>query len=191
MSGIDERGERLVVRKLDGELSSEEEHELNKLLIRSPELRQLLESYLEQDRLAAEVLAEEVGSSAPPDLESVTAGRGSRGPLRRRTSWAAGSVGGLLVACLALFAVLWQPGIVPVQPAGENGINMAGSPAMAWPVGTGEQFQRLPEYLELPQTQEQELARRFIGVYDEQTDRYYILEVRRVCTNTQLVSGGT
>ena len=191
MSGIDERGERLVVRKLDGELSSEEEHELNKLLIRSPELRQLLESYLEQDRLAAEVLAEEVGSFAPPDLESVTAGRGPRDPLRRRTSWAAGSVGGLLVACLALFAVLWQPGIVPVQPTGENGINMAGSPAMAWPVGTGEQFQRLPEYLELPQTQEQELARRFIGVYDEQTDRYYILEVRRVCTNTQLVSGGT
>jgi len=190
VSPLDERTERLIVRKLDGELSAEEEHELNKLLIRSPESRQLLESYLEQDRLAGEVLAEEVGSSVPPELDLVMAGAAPLRPPRQRQSWVASSVGGVMVACLALFAVLWQPGMLSVPPAGDNGIHVAGSSAMALPITTGEEFQRLPAYLELPQTQEQELTRRFIGVYDEDQDRYYILEVRRVCTSTRLVSGG-
>lgn len=190
MSPLDERTERLIVRRLDGELSAEEEHELNKLLIRSPESRQLLESYLEQDRLAGEVLAEEVGSPAPPEPDLVTVGATPLRPPRERQSWLASSVGGVMVACLALFAVLWRPGFLPVRPAAENGMHVAGPAAMALPITAGEEFQRLPAHLELPQTQEQELTRRFIGVYDEDKDRYYILEVRRVCTSTRLVSGG-
>ena len=191
MSPLDERTERLIVRQLDGELSAEEQHELNKLLIRSPEARQLLESYLEQDRLAGEVLAEEIGSPAPPELGLLTGGATPLGASGQRRSWLPSSVGGLMVACLALFAVLWRPGILPVRPAADNGMHMAGPAAMALPITTGEEFQRLLAYLELPQTQEQELTRRFIGVYDEVKDRYYILEVRRVCTSTRLVSGGT
>lgn len=190
MRSVDEQTERLIIRKLDGELSLVEEHELNKVLIRSPEARTLLETYSEQDRLMGELVSEEVGSCAPPDLALVTAGAGPLSPRRHAKSWAASSAAGLMVACLALFAVLWRPAMLPVGPNGEEGAHVAGPPSLSLPVRGGDRFQRLPEYLELPQTEKQELDRQFIGVYDEKTGQLYILEVRRVSTSRRLVSEG-
>jgi anti-sigma factor RsiW len=188
MGLVNETTERLIVRKLDGELSAAEEHEFNKVLIRSPDGRRLLEEYLEQDRLAAEVLAEEVGHSPPGLREEVAAGLGPPPNPRRTASWWRSSVGGLMVACLALFAVLWRPALLPIPGRGKSGMNLAGSAAAALPVATGEEFRQLPEGLQVPQTQERVLDRRLIGVYDQQTDRYYVLEVRRVTTSTRMVS---
>jgi hypothetical protein len=51
------RVERLIVRKLDGELSEDEELQLNRELIRDPEARQLLEEYQRIDGVAAEALS--------------------------------------------------------------------------------------------------------------------------------------
>lgn len=48
--------ERLIVRQLDGELSEEEQLELNRELIRDPAARQLLEDYQGIDGLAGEAL---------------------------------------------------------------------------------------------------------------------------------------
>jgi hypothetical protein len=190
MRSVDEQTERLIIRKLDGELSLVEEHELNKVLIRSPEARTLLESYSEQDRLTRELVSEEVGSCAPPDLALVTAGAGPLSPRRHAKSWAASSAAGLMVACLALFAVLWRPAMLPIGPNGEEEARVAGPSSLGLPVRGGDRFQRLPKYLELPQTEEQELDRQFIGVYDEETGQMYILEVRRVSTSRRLVSEG-
>jgi hypothetical protein len=190
MHSVDEQTERLIIRKLDGELSLEEEHELNKVLIRSPEARALLDSYAEQDRLAAELVSEEVGSCAPPDLALVTAGAGALPPRRPAKSWAAGSAAGLMVACLALFAVLWRPATLPIGPNGEHGARMAGPSSLGLPFA-GDRVEKLPKYLELPQTERQQLDRQFIGVYDEKSGKMYLLEVRRVSTSRWLVAEGT
>ena len=45
----DERTERLITRKLDGELTEAESLELDKALVRSPEARSLLEDYERTD----------------------------------------------------------------------------------------------------------------------------------------------
>ncbi|UCG34165.1 MAG: hypothetical protein JSU68_05925 [Phycisphaerales bacterium] len=190
MRSVDEQTERLIVRKLDGELSLAEEHELNKVLIRSPEARALLDSYSEQDRLASGLVSEEVGSCAPPDLALVTAGAGSLSPRRHAKSWAASFAAGLMVACLALFAILLRPAMLPVQPNGADEARVAGSSSLGLPVGGGDRFEQLPKYFELPQTERQELDRQFIGVYDEKTGRVYILEVRRVSNSRRLVAEG-
>lgn len=52
MSHIDERIERLINRRLDGELTEEEQLELNRELIRNPEANRLLEEYQQIDELA-------------------------------------------------------------------------------------------------------------------------------------------
>jgi hypothetical protein len=190
MRSVDEQTERLIIRKLDGELSLAEEHELNKVLIRSPEARALLDSYAAQDRLAAELVSEEVGSCAPPDLALVTAGAAPLSPRRPAKSWAAGSAAGLLVACLALFAVLWRPAALPIGPNGEHGARTAGPSSLGLPFSGGDRVEKLPKYLELPQTERQQLDRQFIGVYDEKTGEMYLLEVRRVSTSRWLVADG-
>jgi len=64
---IDERTEQLVTRKLDGELTGAESHELNKLLIRSPQARALMEEYERADALAGEALRAAFEREASPD----------------------------------------------------------------------------------------------------------------------------
>ena len=74
MPEIDERTERLINRKLDGEITPDEELELNKILIRSPATRALLERSAGYDGLARAALREELGEYVPPGLEVVAAG---------------------------------------------------------------------------------------------------------------------
>ncbi len=52
MMNIDERIERLINRRLDGELTEEEQLELNRELIRNPQANRLLEEYQQIDDLA-------------------------------------------------------------------------------------------------------------------------------------------
>lgn len=77
MSQVDERIERLIVRRLDGELTDEEALELDRELLRCPAARELLEEYQRLDRVAAEALAAAIetdaGEAAP--LSVVTAPR--------------------------------------------------------------------------------------------------------------------
>ena len=58
---LDERLERLISRKLDGELTEAESLELDKLLIRSPEGRAILEEQEQLDLLASESLRTALG----------------------------------------------------------------------------------------------------------------------------------
>ncbi len=56
MIPVDDRVERLIVRSLDGEITEEEQLELNRELLRSPEAQELLEDYKSTDAIAAESL---------------------------------------------------------------------------------------------------------------------------------------
>jgi hypothetical protein len=56
MSNVDYEVERLIVRRLDGANSEEDELRLDRELIRNPEARALMEEYQQTDRLAAAAL---------------------------------------------------------------------------------------------------------------------------------------
>jgi hypothetical protein len=78
-----QRTERLIVRKLDGEISEDEELQLNRELIRDPEARRLMEEYERIDGLAAAALDAALGDEAfsahAASMEAplrVSAGRG-------------------------------------------------------------------------------------------------------------------
>lgn len=192
MNEIDERIERLIVRKLDGELSLEEEHELNKVLIRSTEMRQLLDDYARQDRLVTAVMRDRVGSAAPPELSVVTGGAAEMEPARRRPrAWSTTSVGGLMVACLALFALLMEPAFRSAAGPEHSNARLGGTPvgASLGPGAGGDRFEVLPAYLEWPQVQRETMDRRFIAIRDEKTGRYFVLELRREQTTITLLTG--
>ena len=191
MTEFDEQIERLIVRKLDGELSLEEEHELNKVLIRSPEAHQLLDEYARQDELVASMMKAEIGSAAPPDLSVVTAGAAPLTQPHRYRSWTATSIGGLLVACLALFAVLMEPAMRNNLPSAENGTKLGGISLPVLPVSQtrGDRFEVLPAHMEFPQTDEDSMDRQFIVVHNKEPGQYYVLELRREQTTTTLVTG--
>jgi anti-sigma factor RsiW len=105
MTRIDERIERLIGRRLDGEISAEENAELDQALLRDPAARALLESYAMIDGLAAEVLRE-CAERRRPRLVVPPAARPDRAHARRGTWMLAGSA---LAACLALVIFLNTP----------------------------------------------------------------------------------
>ncbi len=56
MGSVDKDIERLIVRRLDGTISDDENLELNRELIRNPDAHQLMEEYGRIDELASEAL---------------------------------------------------------------------------------------------------------------------------------------
>ena len=190
MPEIDERTERLINRKLDGEITPDEELELNKILIRSPATRALLERSAGYDGLARAALREELGEYVPPRLEVVAAGALPAPRVGRRRSWWSGAGGGVLAASLVLIASVWQPALGPTSSRDGSAPHLAGNVALAEPphVG-GDEMRTLPAHLEMPRRQRRAVDRSFIGVYDERTDRYFVLEVRHVRTQTIVVRG--
>lgn len=61
MTPVNKDIERLIVRRLDGALTEDEELRLNRELIRNPESRQLLEDYERVDALASAALTDVLG----------------------------------------------------------------------------------------------------------------------------------
>lgn len=80
--------EKLIVRRLDGELSEDEQLELDRELIRNPAAQRLMEEYKRIDDLAAAALDHALGddrvSLDPADLPVRQAGRKPAGAFRRR-----------------------------------------------------------------------------------------------------------
>jgi anti-sigma factor RsiW len=58
MSGVSEHFERLICRRIDGELSDEDRLALDRELLRNPAARDLLDRYSAADEIAGEVLHE-------------------------------------------------------------------------------------------------------------------------------------
>ena len=112
MKEVNDRIERLIVRRLDGEITPDEELELDRELLRLPEARALLESYQAIDELSAEVIATCAGRpSADQPLRLVPSGRP---PARtKRHSWML--YASALAAGLALVIIWRTPEAAPPQ----------------------------------------------------------------------------
>jgi anti-sigma factor RsiW len=63
MSNVDPKIERLIVRRLDGELTPDEQLELDRALLKCPEARALLEEYERIDGLASVAVASVVADN--------------------------------------------------------------------------------------------------------------------------------
>jgi hypothetical protein len=178
---LDERMEQLINRKLDGELTEAESLELDKLLIRSPEGRALLEEQEQLDRLASDSLRTALGGGLANRLVS------GQTPLdwpsrssRREHLWY-GSIGlaaGFVLAMLAssLVAPLWNgrqkdatPPIVSNAPGGDAG------PALV----DAEQNHDWPPRAQDVTSQRERTPEQVLGVYDDDSRSLYLLEMNR------------
>lgn len=119
MSTVSEHVESLIVRRLDGELSAEEQLELDRELIRDPAARALFERYAAIDIVAGKVLAR----CATPRLPMVAlSGRSHRGRGRREHARGLWMIGvSAVAACLALYVTMKTP------LAGRNTVQQANS----------------------------------------------------------------
>ncbi len=98
-----ERIERLINRKLDGELTEDEQLELDRALIRSPEDRGLLEELLHIDSLCGAAVRDGCCADGGDAGFSTEVPRiGTVRPRRKRTWWV---MPGALAACLGWLVV--------------------------------------------------------------------------------------
>jgi hypothetical protein len=120
MSNVDKDIERLVVRQLDGEITENEQLELNRELIRNPEARRLMEAYARIDGLAAAALGEMLGedplSFDPAKLPSKSQPVAARGYHRGWWLVPGAVAAALLAIVVAQFPVAWAPD----QPVAEH-----------------------------------------------------------------------
>jgi anti-sigma factor RsiW len=103
MSNVDENIERLIVRRLDGELTEDERVELDRALLRSPEARALLEEYERIDASASAALASSLAADGEP---SVSFPRIAAPPARKgysRAWWALPAAVAAAIAVLVTF----------------------------------------------------------------------------------------
>ncbi|HEY3242682.1 MAG TPA: hypothetical protein VGM03_04950 [Phycisphaerae bacterium] len=79
--------ERLIVRKLDGELSADEQLALDRAVLRDPEARRMLEDYQQIDALAAQILDERLsGAAATANGELRIAQDGAERPIKSQSA---------------------------------------------------------------------------------------------------------
>lgn len=116
MARVDKDIERLIVRRLDGEITDEEELTLNRELIRNPDARELLESYGGIDELAAVALRETVGAGDTRVDTAAVPSRSAAPPhTSRRWMWQLAS-GSIAAAILAVFVARMSPVAAPTGP---------------------------------------------------------------------------
>lgn len=121
MSTFDEQLERMITRRLDGELGDAESLELDRRLLKDPDSRRLFEQSEEIDRIVASTLGAEFGT----DATIVALPSADVAPIRfappARRSWRLGLLvpGAIAAALLAMVAARWQaPTVsVPVEHA--------------------------------------------------------------------------
>ncbi len=166
---IDERTEQLINRRLDHELSEEEALELNKRLIRSPEARALLEEYERTDGLARETLRTwslQAGVSGAERAAAEISTPHSR--LSRIGVGVRAAAAALLLVTMAGAPSFWKA--APPQPRGRQTDAVANLllPAPAPPASP---------VVEGPRHETHQLHRDVIGVWDEETQSIYLLEM--------------
>ncbi len=113
MTHVSEHIERLIVRRLDGEITAEESAELDREVLRDPEVRALLDSYVAIDALAATVLRESTERTAPR-LVLPPAERTPRVHASQRGGWML--LASALAACLAVIVYLSTPEAKTLAP---------------------------------------------------------------------------
>jgi len=184
---IDEGTERLINRRLDGELGESESLELDKLLIRSPQVRALAEEYERNGAAAAEALRAALDDAGSPTdraerlARTVTARRWPWRAVRRRAAVAA-AVLGVIIGAGAVYRLAAPEASVTPEPAG---IEVANPVAVNKPAPAGD---KTPVEIEHPRRREQRVVRDIFGVFDEETQSVYLLEANRTQTSVVPVS---
>jgi hypothetical protein len=180
MRETDERTERLIGRHLDGELTADERHELNRELLRSAAARRMLSDYEANERLAAEVIG-----AAANGCWTVSGPLGGHRHGRRIVIGGA-VLGGLAAAAVVMMAVglPWQLGRPTVQTRVNPIASTADSP---YPVVVSDDL--VYTSTDLPHHGERRTHRDYVGVYDEAQGTLYMMELNRTRTVRVPVAG--
>jgi anti-sigma factor RsiW len=195
---LDDRTELLITRKLDGEIREDELLELNKRLIRSPEARALLEEYERNDALAASTLRALLGTTEGMAVAAVDAAAASpvaAAPRGGRSFGAAGAngairylryaAGGLAaIAAVLAFTVLQRPALETPQPLKMVGPNVQ---SVAVPTAASDEG-ALASMIDGRRDAREQLDQDVMGVYDEKTRSWYMLELERKQTKVTPVA---
>lgn len=166
---MDERLELLMTRKLDGRITPEEELELNRGLIRSPEARAAFEDYARIDALAAEALRTTVRPERHIAMPVAM-------PHRARFSRLAIRIGGALAACVALVVATMSGLRGAPEPTTPAAVSIASNPepaVAARPVVAAA----IDDMVEGPRRVEQQLSKNVLAIWDEETESLYVLEL--------------
>ncbi len=172
---IDARTEQLINRKLDHELTEDESLELDKQLIRFPQARSLLETQQRLEALASETLQSALSDGRPAELE---AGQLQATVVRRRRTILQTGLG--VAAAILLLVVVsgWPANLRPHAPSLDEPAARPGPPVsvvnLDEPAPAG--------VIEGPRGQMERLYRDVLGVYDEETDSFYLLEMDHTYT---------
>lgn len=106
MRDVSEHIERLITRKLDGEITADESLELDRELIRSPRARALFDEYQRLDQLAGACIRSTIGQRSADAPVLVIGGPPAPATVaHRRHAWM--WVAAAMAACLAL-VVIWN-----------------------------------------------------------------------------------
>lgn len=187
MSTADDHLERLISRKLDGELSADDSLELDKHLIRDPSARQWLEESERIDELARVFLGE-VCAENEERLHFTPAER----KLARRRRWI-GAVPAVAVACLALLFAwpLFSPTAPERNTIVDRGLLPGGPDQAQTATVPNDSLDRLSRPALARSTDRpgglrplREMGTRldYYGVLDERTNELFLLQVRHQTT---------
>jgi anti-sigma factor RsiW len=167
---LDERTERLINRRLDGEITGQESLELDKLLIRNPEARAYLEDLQRQDVLAGRVLR----ATLDPDNAKSSPPLGPDAWPARTFSWrrylrpvVAVAAAAALAFLVATFPTRRSQNDVTPPTLADNG--------PAAPTGPSTPVVPVADGYGWPPRERHEI----LGVFDEETQSLYLLEMNR------------
>ena len=172
---VNERIERLICRRLDGELTREERLELDRALARDPAARALLNDYARNDALVAGALRR--------DFESAMT---ATAPGYRRGLWLATAGSVLVAAAVILFSALptMQPDVSPDTSGPRTVIRQFPTPPTA-PM-------RLIDYRNVdmrPAHRDRQIQRDVIGIRGEDKNKIYVIERGAAQTRVVPVAG--
>jgi anti-sigma factor RsiW len=191
---VDERTELLINRKLDGELRDGELLELNRLLIRSPEARRMLEDYERNDRMAAAALQTalaECPAVRPPRGAAATAQRAAGMARRRRRAIRLGRLApivGLAAAVALVFMTAPEtPRSATIRQAEVRQATLGSfvDPAPVNVVPVAAAMPAVSELMDGPRRERQRLLRDLVGVVDPETRSIYFLQVDSTHTTVE------
>jgi anti-sigma factor RsiW len=184
MSEYDEHLERLITRRLDGELTPEEDAELGQILRARPAARQLLAEHAACDRLAGLALRQSLGAPRPcPGV-----------PIRhigRRREWLSYSLVAAAAACIAM-VMLFRGQWSPPTPADRLAVSHTSPVDGQWLRNASHAGLREPTWttpIDYPHRQSRLINRNVFGIKDPNTGRYFILEYRQQAVKTVPVRG--
>lgn len=179
---IDDRTEILINRKLDGELSEAESSELDMLLSQDAQARALLAEYEQLDSQAHDTIQSALARQHTPPLAGLLTSDQQRPArrLKRIPGWVRTAAAAGLGLAIGLGSASMIDRDVPDTPATAN---KNSTPTGQVTVSDAQKPSAIPL-----RTTDHQLINDVVGVYDEQTQRFYLLESRQLQSTDQPVA---